>query len=416
MYIIDVPDDTYTIAAGKYRSVGTPQTNYTEVTYNSETNTSEYFLNKFTDSQNSIISNPFYKYINQNYFSWNYLVTKAGNHRVTMSSTESLPLVNYWMYPLSDEWAFRGYYNYPITRTISIIVNSNTLPIQTIPDITFSLYNYQENKKQQITIPSGDYSCKSFMLKILNLTGTAGGEYFNFYNLQYFYESRATVGLLFYDNEELFKYYGLLHLIFTYPEETVNDKNTAFAFNFPQFRSLHIPPGRYTSDYLCDYINNNDTITYQRGSFTSKPCYQFNAKIVDNDIVIYTTDGTEFFINPVCHLNTYQETNYASEHRLCPVTDCIQYNLEDKYLTGTNINITPVINGNVGTLTATGLPDGLTFNPTTGAITGIISNIDSGYYTVTITSDSFIGDINLTMKILNYIPIIVVDNKFDYTN
>ena len=108
---------------------------------------------------------------------------------------------------------------------------------------------------------------------------------------------------------------------------------------------------------------------------------------MDNDIVIYTTDGTEFFINPVCHLNTYQETNYASEHRLCPVTDCIEYHLEDRYFTDTIINNIPVINGNVGTLTATGLPNGLTFNSTTGAITGVISDIDTGYYTVSITSD-----------------------------
>ena len=112
-------------------------------------------------------------------------------------------------------------------------------------------------------------------------------------------------------------------MIYTYPANhginTMTQSKKFCANMSPVYRSLHIPEGNYTVEDFIDYINNNSEYNYTRAGTDSLSYTQFLAKIVDNDIVIYTDDGTEFFINPICKMNTYKETNFASEHKLCSI-------------------------------------------------------------------------------------------------
>ena len=42
-----------------------------------------------------------------------------------MSNTKVMSLNNHWMYPLENMYRHINTFNFPITRTISIIINSN---------------------------------------------------------------------------------------------------------------------------------------------------------------------------------------------------------------------------------------------------------------------------------------------------
>lgn len=104
-------------------------------------------------------------------------------------------------------------------------------------------------------------------------------------------------------------------MVYTYPA----DLNVTTINMAPVYRSLHIPEGYYTAEEFVNYINTHSEYHYTQAGVDTLSYTQFLAKIVDNDIIIYTDDGTEFFINPICKMNTYQESNFASEHRLCAI-------------------------------------------------------------------------------------------------
>lgn len=159
-YIVNVPEDVYTISAGSYRlnGPGSKKVMY----YNKETNTSENFLKKLVNFIQ--VNTNYFKedtYINQNYYTYNFIDSNTTPNIVSLISySKVISINNHWMYPLENMYRHINTYNFPITRTISIIINSNTLPVYTIPEITVDI-EYSGSKKQLI-IPEGSYSYSSF--------------------------------------------------------------------------------------------------------------------------------------------------------------------------------------------------------------------------------------------------------------
>ena len=155
----------------------------------------------------------------------------------------------------------------------------------------------------------------------------------------------------------------------------------------PVYRSLNIPTGFYTPEELVNYINTHSEYHYTQAGVDSLSYTQFLAKIVDNDIVIYTDDGTEFFINPICKMNKYQESNFASEHRLCPI-DYIPYYTNSLIVKqGDQINISAdklkikLSDNTIATnytITCKSLPNGLTWS--NNILTGKLNQ--TGIFTV----------------------------------
>ena len=137
-YVINVPEDVYTISAGSYRLFGSIRKN---IKYNKETNTSENFLKKLVNSIQ--VNTNYFKedtYINQNYYTYNFIDSSTPNIISLISNTKVMSHNNHWMYPLENMYRHINTYNFPITRTISIIINSNTLPVYTMtPSADFSI-------------------------------------------------------------------------------------------------------------------------------------------------------------------------------------------------------------------------------------------------------------------------------------
>ena len=395
--------------------------------YEAETNTSEYFLTKYVNNIKSFVSiygqQWFHTYQNQNYTTIDYYGKPIALH----STSSNLPDENYWIYPLDELWLYLHTWNFPVTRTISIIVNSNTLPVYTIDkDITVDCDI--GNSRKQMIIPSGDYNYVSFdnFIKKFITSYFRGDSWPNYYKNLYFNYSRLMVGnylsVVFINNDDFNKYYGLLHMIYTYPEDHGINTNTFYrkfsASMSPVYRSLHIPEGYYTANALVDYINNNSEYYYTRANTNSLPYTQFLAKIVNNDIVIYTNDGTSFFINPICHLNTYQEKNWASQHKLCPVNKgCIKYNLKKVYpYKPEYISMVPEITGPFRDFSAEGLPEGLEIDNETGEISGVVSGLVNGITKCKITSSTFVGEIILNFNLHYKYRSVLQSNIHDQTN
>lgn len=348
MNCIIVPEDTYTVSSGgykiKYRNV------YNNISYESETNTSEYFISKYINNIKSSLSlnEGCYTYnYNQNYMTIDYYDNDTQKNLFLLSTTAGLATENYWMYPLSPDGRALNTMNFPVTRTISIVINSNTLPVYNIPnDITLGMDVIGSYK--ELTIPAGDYTYSTMNDLIYNFVNTFNNDcskYLYYVNAEHFEYSRLTsrdeineteytgASLVIHNNDEFNKYYGLLHMIYTYPENhsiTTTNESRRFSANMPPvYRSLHIPEGEYTVEDFINYINNNSEYHYTCNGVNTYSYTQFLAKVVDNDIVIYTDDGTEFFINPICKMNTYKETNFASEHKLCSISHIKVYIIQE---------------------------------------------------------------------------------------
>lgn len=417
MKILNVPEDTFTVTSGKYAVVtGTEYNAIDTKTYPSATNTSEYFISDlckvYSNYYNVASTN-----INNNYYTVDLIYDTKDVYM--MSTTDYIPNQNQnWMYPLNNELRYLQTINYPITRTISIILNSNTLPVYNLEnDITFTVKLL--GKQETMTIPSGDhtYSSVNKIFEDKMHEGFSGWLMVHNYNdILYFDYTRlipeSTGSIIVPDNANLIKYYGLLHMV--YPNNTDIDTTKSyrkFSTNMaPVYRSLHIPSGKYSAEYLVDYINDHSSNMYTVNGYNSLSYTQFLAKIEDNDIIIYTNDGTEFFINPICPLNSYKESNWSSQHRLIHLED--GYDIEPYYITTQIIDVTP--SGNYSNFSVTGLPDWLTFNSETGNIYGVVPNGVEGQFTVSVTSSDFIGSITLVFNILKMMKIFVVNNSFEY--
>ena len=409
-YII-IPEDTYTVSSGSYQLIyKDPPEVIKTITYNSETNTSEYFLQKhcsvYSNYNNIINTN-----INSNYYTIN--ITKGRTYFSIRSSTNDISDINLWMYPLYNGHAFIQTINFPITRTISIIINSNTLPVYNIEnDINLNIES--ENISDVIIIPKGIHSYSTINNIILDYGKVSGSNYNNYFNIPYFTYVRyisntPQTSFNIKNNEDFLKYYGLLHMIYT--EDIDFNTNTdirRFPTNMtPVYRSLHIPEGNYTVNALIEYINNNSSFRYNVNGYSSLSYTQFLAKVVDNDIVIYTDDGSEFFINPICKMNTYQESNFASEHRLCAINESI-YNFQPFYIANESFTIYPNITGEY---TAINLPDGITLD-VNGTISGTFKQ--SGIFTGQISCNNLNGIIEITFKVKNRLKINLNSNKFKF--
>lgn len=434
MKYLYVPADTFTVSSGDY--VVTANLKVETITYSAETNTSEYFITKMCNNLKTFLNNNNYNYLSE--LSRNYYLIDTYNAAVIINSnTGNLHENNYWMYPLRQTYLYLNTYNFPITRTISIILNSDKLPIYTIDEMNVPVSILGSDKT--MIIPAGSYNYRQFGQVIQDFVNTyrypdqnllnseiiinRGNDY---YNIQYFgnwqFIASETGSLVIYDNDDFNKYYGLLHLFYTWPDtlqvDTTQNNHKHIANMTPVNRTLHIPEGYYRADDICNYINNNNLYSYLHRGVNTIPFQQFSAKVVDNDLVIYTDDNTEFFINPICHLNTKQEYSWASEHRLCSFNEVIvTYNTEPYYIPEINITIDYTVTGNytdLSNFSATGLPDGLTIDPVTGIISGAI-NVDNGIYKVNVTCQMgqiVVDDIFLNIKIPQQVA--VIDNKFAY--
>ena len=414
MKYLTIPEDTYTISAGSYKIYLKNVFNKV-ISYDSEINTSENFLKKLV---NSITSNLNFEYtniyVNQNYYTFDfYEYENNGQIFSLMSNTTNISINNNWMYPLENAYKHINTYNFPITRTISIIINSNTLPVYTIPEITVDI-EYSGSKKQLI-IPEGSYNYSSFNQIFFNFFKRYSDKFTNYFNIPYFEYTRYIVGynsIIIRDNIELNKYYGLLHMLITYPNNVNFDTSTSvkkFSCNMaPVYRSLHIPEGNYTINGLVDYINTHSSYSYNINGNSSLSYTQFLAKVVDNDVVIYTNDNTEFFINPICSINKYKEDNWSKEHKLCSFEEKIIYDIKPLYYKGQSIYLVPKFN--LTNVSAINLPDGLTINSDTGVISGTFSKY--GVYDCKISCSEFIGTFTLRFK-CNYKCKLIL-NKFNF--
>ena len=406
-YVINVPEDVYTISAGSYRLLGSIRKN---IKYNKETNTSENFLKKLV---NSITSNLNFEYtniyVNQNYYTFDfYEYENNGQIFSLMSNTTNISINNNWMYPIENAYRHIHTYNFPITRTISIIINSNTLPVYTIPEITVDI-EYSGSKKQLI-IPEGSYNYSSFNQIFFNFFKRYSDKFTNYFNIPYFEYTRYIPGgsIIIRDNIELNKYYGLLHMLITYPD-SVNFNTTTdvkkFSCNMPPvYRSLHIPEGTYTANELVDYINTNSSYSYNLNGIPSLSYTQFLAKVVDNDIVIYTNDNTEFFINPICKLNQYKEDYFSNEHKLCALEEELLYDIKPQYYISQSVYLVPKYD--YTNFSATNLPDGLTIDANSGVISGTFSKY--GVYDCKISC----SDGTFTLKFKCNYKHKILNNKF----
>ena len=380
-YVVNVPEDVYTISAGSYRLLNRYMGINKVMNYNKETNTSENFLKKLVNFIQ--VNTNYFKedtYINQNYYTYMFIDSSTPNIISLMSNTKVMSLNNHWMYPLENTYKHINTYNFPITRTISIIINSNTLPVYTIPEITVDL-EYSGSKKQLI-IPEGSYSYSSFNNVFYNYfksISTPSDKFHNFFGIPYYEYTRYILSnggsIIIKSNNELNKYYGLLHMIYLYKDSENIDTTTVnvrFPCNAaPVYRSLHIPEGTYTANELVDYINTNSSYSYNLNGIPSLSYTQFLAKVVDNDIVIYTNDNTEFFINPICKLNQYKENYFSNEHKLCALEEELLYDIKPQYYIGQSVYLVPKYD--YTNFSATNLPDGLTIDANSGVISGTFS-------------------------------------------
>ena len=400
MNFLEVPEDVYTTEKNVYwiRYYPKGEVNYVskKITKDGMTNTSEYFLYDHISEITSIVGEGNYKiYADQNFITVDYINLDGGY----MSTVDGYPETVYWMYPGRDvPYPFGNTWHFPVTRTISIIINSNTLPVYSVPEINVDVR--LGSNVHIMNIPANNYTYSSMNNLIgvfLNQFGDQSWkastvEYngTNYFELTNYYINRARPQTVFYDNEEFSKYYGLLHRIVTHSkdDEFIDGPGYRSQGFSPNYRALHVPEGKYLPNDFINYINNNSKYHYTYNDISGQEYTQFLAKIVDNDIVLYTTDNTEFIINPICKMNTYQETNYATEHKLCPCSEGIKWdNLNKRYYIGDTVNITGTLIGPFEGLSASGLPDGLSFDPVTCSITGTISkNNKVGEYTITITT------------------------------
>jgi hypothetical protein len=412
MNYIFVPEDTYTVSAGDYKLKG----NYNKtISYSASTNTSEGFIDNLISSVSKETDNTvFNTYKNQNYttLDWN----DNGKHFSLVSNTANLSTENYWMYPVVNEYKHTDTLNFPVTRTISIIINSNTLPVYTIPnDIILGMDVYGSYK--ELTIPAGNHTYSSIDNLLYNFIANHSDRLTQYLNLPYFRYTRlisnSSGSVVIHDNPEFNKYYGLLHMIYTYPvNHGINTKTQSkkFCANMaPVYRSLHIPEGSYTTEEFINYINNNSEYNYTRAGTDSLSYTQFLAKVVDNDVVIYTNDGTKFFINPICKMNTYKETNFASEHKLCSVSNCtFSYNDFTYNCTNTSYTlpantlkpVNPVGITSYSLAEGITLPPGLKLNTSTGEITGTVNytSLSNKYINTTITIKGIIANTNYSIE------------------
>ena len=201
-------------------------------------------------------------------------------------------------------------------------------------------------------------------------------------------------------------------MLITYPDSINFDTASSvkpYSCNMaPVYRSLHIPEGNYTVNGLVDYINTNSSYSYNINGNSSLSYTQFLAKVVDNDIVIYTNDNTEFFINPICTINKYKEDNWSKEHKLCSFEEKIIYDIKPSYYKGQSIYLVPKFN--LTNVSAVNLPDGLTINSDTGVISGTF--IKHGDYNCEISCSEFIGTFTLRFKCNHKCKLIL--NKFNF--
>ena len=374
---------------------------------------------------NTIISKKLkiYKYENTNYLTYTLFSSSYGF--TLLSSPNSISGVNRWMYPVQGSLHHVNTLNIPITRTISIIINSNTLPVYTIPEITVDLE--YKGSEHQLIIPEGSYNYSSFnqiffdyFHQIFNATNICR----NFRDIPYFEYTRyipgATASLIIRDNSELNKYYGLLHMI--YPNDMMDIDTTKSFCKFlcnmsPVYRSLSIPDGTYTTYELIDYINTHSSYSYNINGNSSLSYTQFLAKVVDNDVVIYTNDNTEFFINPICSINKYKEDKWSKEHKLCSCPyEILSYSTENHYTVNQEISISPVNPDNLTNFSAVNLPDGLTIDVNSGIISGIISaNNKYNNYKIIVTSGIINANVNINL-IRKNVKTYLKKNKYTYVN
>lgn len=176
------------------------------------------------------------------------------------------------------------------------------------------------NKLKTLNIPQGIYTFSSFNNIIDNIAYehrqiSSTNPNLTLYRING-YGGTTNNGLIYFNNEEFDKYFGVLHTINTY-SDTNYRRNTTFLCNVnPNFKTLHIDEGFYTPSDFVNIINNNKydlTLPLQP--------YCFEAVSSGNDIYIQTVDN-EFIFNtsmPFQHPDTDFSTTPTSSKKLVSV-------------------------------------------------------------------------------------------------
>lgn len=217
-------------------------------------------------------------------------------------------------------WIDLGYtyfdnFIFPIVNTISIYTTH--MSEYSINSIDMNVL--VNNNLTTLNIPQGVYTFSSFNNIIRNVA--AGYQHMSSTNpnltIYRFYGNGTTNhGLIYFNNEEFDKYFGVLHTINTYSDTNYRQDTTFLCNVNPNFKTLHIDEGFYTPSDLVNIINNNKydlTLPLQP--------YCFEAVSSGNDIYIQTVDN-EFIFNtsmPFQHPDTDFSTTPTSSKKLVSV-------------------------------------------------------------------------------------------------
>lgn len=194
MNSIFAPADKFTVSVGGYKfELGNEL--FTTISYDQETNTSEYFINKLISDLKNVLNldESCYQYnYNQNYITFDYHDNLTQENFFIYLTTTNISTENYWMYPTYTSKQSLNTINFPVTRTISIIINSNTLPVYTIDkDITLDVEAIGSHLN--VIIPAGNHTYSTvdtILFDFIHSINKNCGRYNYFYNTEHFLYTR----------------------------------------------------------------------------------------------------------------------------------------------------------------------------------------------------------------------------------
>lgn len=220
----------------------------------------------------------------------------------------------------SQVYTYQGTYTFPLTKSITMYMTLNDLPVFTIPE-TFQMRCVNTGSPTtSFPIYKGDYTASSFHnLFITSLDSVIKMSPSNHISITNKYItniriSPSTNSLVLFGLSGFTNLYGRLHTFATYKSQNDISLLRFPTSIYPTVRSLHIPEGIYTSDQLVNYINNNNVDS------DGLPYTMFTAESNNNTIYIHA--DKPFIFNPVMTLHndtTDLSTTFATSHTLAVI-------------------------------------------------------------------------------------------------
>ena len=218
----------------------------------------------------------------------------------------------------SRTYAYEGTYTFPLTKSITLYMSLNDLPVFTIPEtFQMSCVNVGINQQpREFLIYKGDYTASSFhnlfvtsldsVVKMSSSNISITNKYIR--NIRIVPSSSS---LVLYGQSGFINLYGRLHTFATYRSQGDISFLRFPTSIYPTVRSLHVPEGIYTADQLVKYINKNniDSDGLKYTMFTAE----------SNNNAIYIKADKPFIFNPAMTLQnstTDLSTTFATSHIL----------------------------------------------------------------------------------------------------